>query len=302
VTDRRYATIAAFEAALKSKLAARVTAHRTIQDLRKQLAFDRVLARLIRVAPDAWLLKGGVALEYRLQRARATTDIDVSAQVDFEKMLELLEAAAAVELGDYFALRLGERTKPVDEIDTYRFHVTLLYENGRVVAELKIDVGFADPWLGEPQKLTAAPLLDFAGIQPATVRAIPIEQHIAEKVHAYTKRYGAGDSTRVKDLVDMVLLVDDAPIKSGVLAGVLRDVFDARGTHDVPSALPAPPAGWRAVYARLAKDLPIPPTSDEAHRHVAGALAVTLQRAAIHSKRAGTTARRIRSRDNSALP
>jgi hypothetical protein len=280
VPARRYATIAAFEAALKIRLAARVTEHRTIQDLRKQLAFDRVLARLSHVAPDAWLLKGGVALEYRLERARATIDIDITTQVDLEKMMETLDAAAAVELSDYFALRLGERNKPVDEVDTYRFNVTVLYENGRIFEELKVDVSFADPWLGEPQELTAPPLLDFAGIAAATVRAIPIEQHLAEKIHAYTKRYGTRESTRVKDLVDMALLVDDAPIDDSALAQMLREVFGARGTHDVPGALPPPPAAWRAVYARLAADLPIPQTSDEAHRHVADALADALKAAA----------------------
>ena len=90
---RRYATITAFEAALRAKLKGRVTPQRTYQDLRKQLAFDRVLARLSIVAPDSWLLKGGVALEYRLQRARATTDIDVSARVGLEQIIELLDAA-----------------------------------------------------------------------------------------------------------------------------------------------------------------------------------------------------------------
>ena len=57
-TARGYATTAAFEAALKARLAAQVTPSRTIQSLRKLLAFDRVLARLSHVAPDAWLLKG----------------------------------------------------------------------------------------------------------------------------------------------------------------------------------------------------------------------------------------------------
>ena len=278
---RRYATVAAFEAALKTRLAARVTEHRTFQDLRKQLAFDRVLARLSHVAPDAWLLKGGVALEYRLERARATIDIDISTHVDLEKMMETLDAAAEVELRDFFALRLGERSKPVEEVDTYRFKVTVLYENGRIFEDLKIDVSFADPWLGEPQVLTAPPLLDFAGIAPATVRAIPLEQHLAEKIHAYTKRYGTRESTRVKDLVDIALLVGDAPIDQSILAQTLREVFGERGTHDVPGALPPPPAAWRAVYARLAADLPIPSTSDEAHRHVADALAGALEAATL---------------------
>ena len=43
--------------------------------------------------------------------------------------------------------------------------------------------------------------------------------------HAYTKRYGTRESTRVKDLVDMALLVGDAPIDQSILAQTLRDVF-----------------------------------------------------------------------------
>lgn len=68
---KRYEAIAAFESALRARLHALATKERTFQDLRKQVAFDRVLARLQAAAPDAWLLKGGVALEYRIARARA---------------------------------------------------------------------------------------------------------------------------------------------------------------------------------------------------------------------------------------
>ena len=37
---------------------------------------------------------------------------------------------------------------------------------------------------GPPDELTAPDLLDFAEIAPAQARAIALEQHIAEKVHA----------------------------------------------------------------------------------------------------------------------
>jgi len=226
---RRYATIAAFDAALKAKLTARATPQRSIQALRKYLAFDRVLARLTAVAPDAWLLKGGVALEYRLEHARTTTDIDISARIGLGKMIDILEAATAVELDDYFALRLGEYSRPVEGVETYRFRMTVLYENGRTFEELAIDIGFADAWLGEPQVLQGPPLLDFA-------------------VHA-------------------------------AVAQALRETFSARGTHDVPSTLPRPPVSWQAVYPHLAADLPIPQTSDEAHRFVADTLAPALKAA-----------------------
>ena len=45
--------------------------------LRKEVVFDRLLARLLRVAPHRWLLKGALALDFRLEeRARTTMDLD----------------------------------------------------------------------------------------------------------------------------------------------------------------------------------------------------------------------------------
>ncbi len=124
-------------------------------------------------------------------------DIDVSTRVDMDAMTDALIEAASLSLNDYFAMQMGERSKPVEEIERYRFNISVLYENGRRFEELKLDVGFSDLWLGQPQILTGPPLLDFADIAPATVRAIPLEQHLSEKVYAYTKRYGYRGSTRL---------------------------------------------------------------------------------------------------------
>jgi hypothetical protein len=236
----------------------------------------------MRVAPGAWLLKGGVALEYRLAQARATTDIDISAHGNFDSINDSLNEAAAIEMDDYFAIRIGEVTQRVDEIATFRFSIHVLYENGRMFEPIKIDVGFADPWLGDAQQLTGRPLLDFVGIEPTSVRAIPIAQHLAEKIHAYSKHYGARGSTRVKDLVDMVLLIDAAPLDTDAQADMLRQVFESRNTHRVPAELSAPPASWKAPYAKLAKGMPVPATSDEAYAYVASRLSGTLALAAEH--------------------
>ena len=47
--------------------------------LRKEVAFDRLLARLLVVAPGRWVLKGGLALDFRFgERARTTRDIDLA--------------------------------------------------------------------------------------------------------------------------------------------------------------------------------------------------------------------------------
>ena len=183
MTTRRYETPKAFENALTAHLRKRRTGRRTVNDLRREIAFDRVLARLHVAARGMWLLKGGVALDYRFQdRARTTFDVDLTSCVGVAEMTQALREAANLPMDDYFLVRVGEREKPVDEVETYRFNVSVHYANGKpFLQNLKIDVGFADPWLGEPERLTAAPLLDFAGIVPTMVQAIPMEQHLAEK-------------------------------------------------------------------------------------------------------------------------
>ena len=51
-----------------------------IQKLRRQVAFDRLLARLFQKRNVAlpWALKGGYAMELRVKSARATKDIDLA--------------------------------------------------------------------------------------------------------------------------------------------------------------------------------------------------------------------------------
>jgi hypothetical protein len=68
VTDeaREYKTAGAFRAALETRLQSRAHDERTdLQRLRRQVAFDRLLARLFRKPSEAkypWILKGGYAI------------------------------------------------------------------------------------------------------------------------------------------------------------------------------------------------------------------------------------------------
>ena len=64
-----------------------------------------------------------------------------------------------------------------------------------------VDIGFSDPLGWKPETIRAPDLLAFADIEPIEVPVLPLEQHIAEKVHAYTRTYGQGHkSSRAKDL------------------------------------------------------------------------------------------------------
>ena len=70
--------------------------------------------------------------------------------------------------------------------------------------------------------------------------AIPLEAHIAEKLHALSLPRPAGRlNTRVKDLVDVILLQ-----RQGLPMKTLRDAaaatFTRRATHALPTAIDVP--------------------------------------------------------------
>lgn len=81
----RYATPGVFRTALERRLL--TTAQTTsipLARLRKLVVFDRLMVRLHVVAPDRWILKGALALDYRIDgRFRTTKDLDLARQ-DFE--------------------------------------------------------------------------------------------------------------------------------------------------------------------------------------------------------------------------
>jgi predicted nucleotidyltransferase component of viral defense system len=267
-----YATPAAFRAALEARLnAAAREGGRPVGRARKIVAFTRLLARLQEAAPERWMLKGGFALELRLPgQARATRDIDLDWQTSLDDAAETLIEAAALDLGDYFDFQI-ERVGAADvgAGRGVRFRAEA-YVAGRLFEQLVIDVGVGQEVFAGADELTTPDLLDFAGIEPAHIPAAPLEQHLAEKLHAYTRRYGAGEpSSRPKDLIDMVLISELATFEASRLLEVIERLFAARATHDLPAALLPPPGNWAGPYRTLALEVKLDPNPATGHEQVA---------------------------------
>jgi hypothetical protein len=84
--------------------------------------------------------------------------------------------------------------------------------------------------------------LGFAGIAAAMVPVLSREQQFAEKLHAYaTPRDSEHPNSRVKDLVDMVLLLKDGTFDPAYTLDTLISVFRRRGQPRLPTALGDPP-------------------------------------------------------------
>ena len=226
-----------------------------------------MLARLVAKAPGEWVLKGGFALELRLGSvARSTKDADFEWRLAEDEAVDMLLDAAALNLDDRFtfALERDEETDLPGGGQRWRVTATLA---GRVFERAVIDVAFAVAPLHEPDEIATSNLLEFADIDGVEVPTLAIEQHLAEKLHAYTREYAGGRrSTRVKDLVDVVVIANTSTIDAGKLAEAIAVIFDRRAEHDVPAALPQPPAEWSAPWRRLARDVPATDDIADGHR------------------------------------
>jgi hypothetical protein len=83
--------------------------------------------------------------------------------------------------------------------------------------------------------------LGLAGIAPGQFIAISTEQQFAEKLHAYTVPRPDAPNSRVKEVVDMILLIQMATMDRAILERAIQTSFELRGTHAIPHFLPKPP-------------------------------------------------------------
>jgi len=274
----KYATDHAFRTALEARIKQGQTDSAGVSRMRKRIAFERLLARLVAKAPGEWVLKGGFALELRLGNvARSTKDADFEWRLGEEDAVELLLDAAALDLGDHFTFAL-ERADAETDLpgggQRWRVAVTLA---GRTFERVVVDVAFAAAPVHPPEQIATSNLLEFAGFEGVQVPTLGIEQHLAEKLHAYTREYAGGRrTTRVKDLVDVVVIANTSVIDATKLTEAIMVIFDRRAEHPVPASLPEPPAAWATPWRRLARDVPATEELADGYREAAALLDAVL--------------------------
>src|SRR5215831_2221244 len=263
--SRTYATAGAFRRALEERLKRASQAEQVDPNrLRRQVSFDRLLARLFREESAPWALKGGYALELRFKAARSTVDIDLTLQRVTDATLSggdtnqvvrsMLQSVANLSLGDWFEFEIGP---PVMDLTAApyggaRYPVEARMDE-RTFARFHLDASIGDVVMQPLETIICRDWLGFAGIESAQVQMIAREQQFAEKIHAYTLPRNAANS-RVKDLVDLALLIGSGGLDRQRILDALRLTFERRGTHDLPAGLVAPPADWQIPFQALAEE------------------------------------------------
>lgn len=276
--QREYATAGAFRTALEARLNERarrdgVDLHR----LRRQVAFDRLLARMFdpsQPVRDGWVLKGGYALEMRFHMARSTKDLDLTVRgarghvEDQSSLRERLQLAASIELSDFFMFTVGEAMAELNQAPEggARFPVDARLD-GRTFVKFHVDLGVGDEVLEPLETVEGEDWLGFAGIPRVVVPALSVEQHWAEKFHAYTRPREAPNS-RVRDLVDLVLIQQHQVPSTERVSSAVDATFRRRATHSVPDVVPEPPADWAKPFAALAADCGLDQRLPTAHERV----------------------------------
>jgi hypothetical protein len=256
----------AFRASVEARLGAEAMAKsRPINRQRTLLVMERFLARLFAVAPETFVLKGGLAMELRMDRARTTRDIDLRAVGRASDLGALLDAATTYRPSPEDWLEFSVVPNPDHpEIEAPGHH----YEGYRFVARASLagkpfgdtfglDIAYADPMVGVPRLIDASPFFTRYDIPSVRVPVYPLATHIAEKIHAYTMPRPRQNS-RVKDLVDLAMFATLDEVDVEATRHAISATFAFRGTHPIPAELPPPPPSWPLLYERMQRDDGLP--------------------------------------------
>lgn len=264
---KRYATALAFRTALEERLKNLSKKFGfDLQRLRRQVVFDRFLCRLFKSQPGHFFLKGGYAMQLRMPKARMTKDIDLvlepkhldKKEAQEQEILQILQKASHHTPDDFFVFLIGESTLDLEAVPYggSRFPVEA-HLDGRLFERFPMDVVVSSLVLEPVEEVTSRNWLEFAGIPTSAFPAISKEQQFAEKLHAYTLPREDDENSRVKDMVDLLLLIRSGSLRPNLLCEAITQIFEYRASHSLPEKLKAPPANWESKFNFLAKECEI---------------------------------------------
>ena len=251
--EDHYSTPAAFRRGLTDRLrqASRESPW-TLQQLRRQVAYDRLLERLYLV-DDGWIVKGATALLARDLGVRGSLDVDVYREVAREVAEADLRAAADRGLGDWFRFEIGAAAPLSNQV--VRVPVkAVIGATGWV--EFHVDIIGSDMRMtGQPDDVPPVARGVIPHVDQTGYKAYPLVDHVADKVAATYERHGDQQvpSTRYRDLIDLVSIISGATVSAAEQRTALESEFVRRGLT-LPSSFDVPDRDlWEAGYAAEAR-------------------------------------------------
>lgn len=260
--DKEYRSALALEQAVKA------AARKSGQDVGRAVEgfyAGRLLERVFSEERKPFVLKGGRGILAKTVDARYTTDTDFLYRGDdLEEALGELKRLVSKDLGDRMEFRFvsADKIAATQEYrDGCRARFEVVLDGTRRKSEIAIDL-VADPVeLGKADLVTPANRLDVKGLAVFDYLVYPVERTVADKVCATMQAYPGGrDSSRVKDLVDLVLHVTRYGMAGSDLSRAIAREAGVRGigpldAFGVPDSWLGPREG---AYRRAAAEAKIP--------------------------------------------
>jgi Nucleotidyl transferase AbiEii toxin, Type IV TA system len=230
--------------------------------LRRRVLFERIVSRLVRADPGRWVLKGGMALEVRLgDEARLSRDIDLGLRDQVANAADLrerlVEALTSDPDHDGFVITCGLATPLREDGGGYlswRVPVAASLA-GKQFGGVKLDVSPRAHELDVTDRMLMPNSLAFAGIPATECEIVDINRHAAEKFHGMLRDYGDRENTRLRDFVDLVILIEHGLLDVSVLAASVRRVWMERDGIEPLTEFPQLPLSWPDRYRRFVAEL-----------------------------------------------
>lgn len=227
-------------------------------NLRRQFAYDRLLARVFTSEDGRWVLKGGTALLARVRSARHTRDIDLARRSGtVQAAVEELRGAVERDLGDHFRFELGPTTAHTDRAgqpDTDQAKMAVAAYIGTTLFEqFSIDVVVGSIMTTTPEAMSPSIVVEFDGLVPPTYLLYPVVDHLADKLCATFEKHGdsGNPSSRSRDLVDLVVLARTQTVDAAMLKTAIEAERLHRGLPRIEAF--AAPSEWERPYSSDAK-------------------------------------------------
>lgn len=222
--------------------------------VRRWISFSVLGGALERVrtydGSPAFIVKGGVAIEWRLGQSRATKDFDTVFTNSSSELVNALDQAFNESYAGFALRRDGE---PEDIGKALRVPIRVQYQGkswGTVPLEVSAPEGTSIPH----ESVTPIDLADFGLRGPASLPCLPIRRQIAQKLHAVTQPPPRGrDNPRFRDLLDLWQLKERVPADPELRAEC-KQIFRLRSTHPWPPNVIVYDS-WVEPYRAVANDV-----------------------------------------------
>ncbi len=201
----------------------------------------------------------------RVPDSRTTKDVDLAARgtTDLEEAERQLSALVAIDLGDHLTFRLT-RSLPTGAgenqpgLATRRFiYACLDVDTSAQIDTVTVDVVVGPAPIGTPAYVEPANRLQLKRpLVTHRYRLFPVVDQIADKVCATmsTDYPGGPRSSRVKDLVDLIVLAQTQSVDLGELRVAIATKQALSGM--VPFTAFNIPDAWHRTYPNTAKGVP----------------------------------------------